>query len=175
MHPIFLTSPIITAIIGPLVVFAACKQWCWPQHKHAPAATSPDTASFHGAYQLLPVAGSTSPSPVSSQEHRKAWAEFMERCAKHNSRATRLFPFQKAPPLSSCTARVTAKLLATPLGTTSRKIFSPPFCDLFFSAFFCGWKTRLPTWEGSDLWLYFSWRNLLGMQVPWRCPGVPWV
>lgn len=65
-------------------------------------------------------------------------------CAKDNSHATSLFPFQKVPPLSSSTTKVTAKLLATPLGTRSMKIFSPAFCDLLFSAFFCGWKTYLP-------------------------------
>lgn len=65
-------------------------------------------------------------------------------CAKDNSHATILFPFQKVPLLSSSTAKVTAKLLATPLGTRSMKIFSPAFCDLLFPAFFL-WVEDLPS------------------------------
>lgn len=175
MHPIFRTSPITTARMGQLVVFAACEQ-SRPCSTPAPAQTAP---------------AATSPTPLPPA--------VLPSCSQSQGARTHLqFPLSNTG-MPGCSSRRGAPktIPVLPDGFHFRRLLHSALCCksccqtsryasgyqqkenlqswllwLSFSVFVSGQRILHYTagWIGYDLWLYFFWSNLMAMQRPQR-PG----
>lgn len=147
MHPIFLTSPIITAIIGLLVVFAACEQ------SHA-ALLSPSTNRLQQPPSPTPLP-STVPTTCSESQRARIHLQFLlSNTKKRGCSLQRGVPktilvladcscfrrlLHSVPVLQKLQASFSLCLWVAAAGKSSAQPSAT-----FFSAFFCGWKTYLP-------------------------------
>lgn len=148
MHPIFLTSPLITVIIGPLVVFATCKR----SHEKtlAPAQTrsSSHQPQHHFVPQCLPAATKSHRAHIHLQfllGDTEKHGRNLRRCVP---KTILTLPFCSHFRRFLCSAPLLQKLqpnFSLHLWVRGAwKSSARPSVTFFFQLFFCGWKTYLP-------------------------------
>lgn len=147
MHPIFLTSPIITAIIGPLVVFAACKQ----SHAMTVAPAQTRSSSHQPRHRFIPQC-----LPAAPKLHRAiSISSFFLVTLKsvdviYGDVCQRQFSCYQSVPISEGSSpqllycKSYSQTSHYTSGYQEHENLQPGLLWPSFFSFFCGWKTYLP-------------------------------